>query len=205
MDFKSSEHWTISDRLADFGQFFLDDGNCIGQSVEGNLGEHVVLNLILHSSHQDEPEEIGLLIIPAGYNLVVDEAMFDILIIPDFSFMISDQDKRRVKPSEKVSQQEVQQVVIVVKNDHVVDNNPRKFHLNFNKNYVIEFQDRTHQRVKSPLQVQELVQVDFVIVLDVIVIKFAVCENVVHIVLWAPPLQAVSACYCCHHPAVFHE
>ena len=41
--------------------------------------------------------------------------------------------------------------------------------------------------------------------LDVIIVQFAVREDVVHVVLRAPPLKAVAAGDCGHDSAVFHE
>jgi hypothetical protein len=89
----------------------------------------MVFGLVLHSAHQYEPEEVCLLIVPAGDDLVVNEVMLDLLIIPDLPFVVSNQHKGRVKPSNQIAQQEVQQVIIVVKNDHVVDRNAYEFHL----------------------------------------------------------------------------
>ena len=41
--------------------------------------------------------------------------------------------------------------------------------------------------------------------LDVIIVQLAVGENVVHVVLGAPPLKAIAAGDCGHDSAVFHE
>lgn len=77
----------------------------------------------LHSSHEDEPEEVGLLVVSAGDDLVFNEGVFDLLIVSVFPFVVSNEDKGRVEPSQEISQQKVQKVFVVVEENNVVDRN----------------------------------------------------------------------------------
>jgi hypothetical protein len=84
------------------------------------LWEKVVFGLELHAAHHDQPEEIGLFVVSAGDDLVIDEVVLDLFVVPVLSFMISDQNKSRVKSAQQISQQEIWQVLVVVENDEVV-------------------------------------------------------------------------------------
>lgn len=98
-----SNDWTIDQSFVEFGEFFLDDRDGIGKSVEWDLREKMVFSLELHASHEDKPEEVGLFIVSAGDDLVVNEGMFDLFGIGVFSFVISNKDKGGVESSQKVS------------------------------------------------------------------------------------------------------
>ena len=52
-----------------------------------------MFGLELHSAHQNEPEKISMLVISTRDDLVVNEVVFDVLIISVFPFVISDQDE----------------------------------------------------------------------------------------------------------------
>jgi hypothetical protein len=68
-----SNNWTVNDLLVEFREFFPDDWDGIGQSVEGNLREEVVFGLELHAAHQDHPKEVCVFVVSAGDHLVLDE------------------------------------------------------------------------------------------------------------------------------------
>ena len=90
LDLKPSDHWTINDRLANLGQLLLNDGDGVGQPIKGNLGEHMVFSLVLHSAHQDEPEEVSLFVVSAGNDLVINEVVLDLFVVPELPFVVSD-------------------------------------------------------------------------------------------------------------------
>lgn len=69
----------------------------------------------------------------------------------------------------------------------------------------MHFHNCADQWVKTPLHVQKFVQVNFVTVLNVLVVKLAVSEDVVHVVFGAPPFKTESSCQACCDSAVFHE
>lgn len=58
------------------------------QVVEGDLGEKVMFGLVLHASHDCQPEEPLIRIVPAGYDLVFDKIIFDLIVIPSLSLMV---------------------------------------------------------------------------------------------------------------------
>lgn len=113
--------------------------------------------LKLHSAHEYEPEEVRFLIVPARDYLVVDEWVFDLLVIAVFSFMIADEDECRIKACDQVSDEEIRQVLIVVEQDHVVDWDGSHLDLSYGNMYVVEAPDGTDHWVESPFQVKELI------------------------------------------------
>ncbi len=88
----------------------LDDGLGFWQPVEEDLREKVVFGLVLHTSHQEQPYDVVLGVVPAGYHLVVHKAQGDLLVKSMLSFVISDQNVGRVKPSNQISNHKVQDV-----------------------------------------------------------------------------------------------
>lgn len=88
-----------------------------------------MLSLELHSSHHNQPEEVCFLVVSAGYNLMVNEAVVDLSIISVFIFMVSDQDKSCIESTNQISQQEVWQVLIVVEDNGVVNDNANELKL----------------------------------------------------------------------------
>lgn len=93
----------------------------------------MVLCLKLHSSHHNQPEKVCFLVVPAGHNLVVNEAVVDFSIISMFVFMISDQHKGSIEPTNEISQQEVGEVLIVVEENDVVDGDGDELNLSYKK------------------------------------------------------------------------
>lgn len=69
----------------------------------------------------------------------------------------------------------------------------------------MKFLDGFNQRIESPFQVKEFVKVDFVVVLNVLIVKCAICENVMHVVFWAPPFQTISTGQGRNNSTVLHE
>ena len=53
----------------------------------------MVFGLKLHAAHQDDPEEIGLFVVSASDDLMIDEGMLDFLVVSVFPFMISNKNK----------------------------------------------------------------------------------------------------------------
>ena len=119
----TSDHGAVHHCFSELAQFFSDDRNCIGKAVERNLGEKVVFSLELHAAHEDEPEEVGVFVVSAGDDLVVDEGVLNFFVISVFSFVVSNQDKGRVEASQQVAQHKVEQVIVVVEDYGVVDSN----------------------------------------------------------------------------------
>lgn len=50
----------------------------------------------------------------------------------------------------------------------------------------------TDKGVKPPLEVQEGVKIDFIVVLNVIIVKLTISEHMMHIVFGGPPFKAES-------------
>lgn len=86
----------------------------------------MVLGLELHATHQNEPEEICVFIVSAGNYLMVNESVLDLLVIFVFLFVISDQNECRVKSTQKISQNKIDQVLVVVEDNCVVNRNESK-------------------------------------------------------------------------------
>ena len=91
--FYFSYHWPINDFLVELCKFLSDDWDGVGESIEWNLREKVVFCLELHASHQDDPEKVCLFVVSACDYLMLDKRVIDLLIVPVFPFMISDQNK----------------------------------------------------------------------------------------------------------------
>ena len=125
-----SNNWPVNDLLVEFREFFPDDWDGIGQSVEGNLWEEVVFGLELHAAHQDHPKEVCVFVVSAGDHLVLDEWVADLFVVPVFLFVVSDQNKSWVKSCYQISDQEVQQVFVVVQNNAVMDDHTWQLNLN---------------------------------------------------------------------------
>jgi len=52
-----------------------------------------MLSLELHSAHHDQPEEVGLFIVSAGDDLMINKGVVNLPFISMFSLVISNQDK----------------------------------------------------------------------------------------------------------------
>ena len=63
----------------------------------------MVLGLVLHASHEQEPEQVFILVVSAGLDLVVDEAHLRVFLVSDLIFVVSDQDNGRVEASDQLS------------------------------------------------------------------------------------------------------
>lgn len=124
-----SNDGTVHHCLSELAQFVSDDRNCVRKAIERNLREKVVFSLELHAAHENEPEEVGVFIVSAGDDLVVDERVLNFLIIPVFPFVVSDKDEGGVESTQEVAQQEVEKVLVVVEDDSVVYCNSDEFHL----------------------------------------------------------------------------
>ena len=70
----------------------------------------MVLSLVLHSSHQQQPEQIFVSIVSAGGDLVVNVWHLRIVNKSDLSFMISDQNVGWVETSNETTDDKVQKV-----------------------------------------------------------------------------------------------
>lgn len=60
---------------------------------------------------------------------MVDEVVLNLFVVTVLSFVVSNKDKGRVESSQQVSQNEVQQVLVVIEDDEVVNGNETDFHL----------------------------------------------------------------------------
>jgi hypothetical protein len=63
----------------------------------------VVFGLVLHSSHQQQPEEIVMGVVSTGDDLVVDEGHFWVFLEPDFSLVVADEDIGGVEPCDQAA------------------------------------------------------------------------------------------------------
>ena len=61
------------------------------ESVEGDLGKQVVLALVLHTTHQHQPEQTFVLVVSASLDLMINEPHFGIFLESDFPFVIANQ------------------------------------------------------------------------------------------------------------------
>lgn len=91
----------------------------------------MMLSLELHTTHQNHPEKVGILIVSACDDLVLDKGMVYLLVIAVLALVVTDEDKRGVKASDQVSDEEVEQVVVVVEDDRVVDEHGGEFQLSY--------------------------------------------------------------------------
>lgn len=63
----------------------------------------MVLSLVLHSSHQEQPYNIVLKVVPAGDDLMIHKTQWNLLFKSMLSFVISDEHVGRIKPSYQIS------------------------------------------------------------------------------------------------------
>lgn len=89
----------------------------------------MVFSLILHSSHQDQPEKVGLFIVSACNHLMFNERVLYFFIVSVLSFVISDQNECRIEASNQLTDKEVSQGLVIVGQDHVVDADANQFNL----------------------------------------------------------------------------
>ena len=70
-----------------------------------------MLCLELHSAHENKPEQIILTVISAGDNLVVNEGSLNFLIVSLLALVIADQNEGGVEACEKLTQDEVDEIL----------------------------------------------------------------------------------------------
>lgn len=88
----------------------MDDLLAGRQSVERHLREQMVLGLVLHAAHQQQPEQILVSVVAAGADLVIDEAHLRVLFEPDFFLMVSNKNKSRIESCDKFANNPVDDV-----------------------------------------------------------------------------------------------
>ena len=81
----------------------------------------MVLCLILHSSHHQEPEDIFLSVISAGDDLVVDVGNIRLLRVGLLPLMVADQHKGRVEPWNELGNHPVEQIMMPVNQARVIE------------------------------------------------------------------------------------
>jgi hypothetical protein len=86
-----SDYRPINQSLIEPSQFVFYQVFTGWQTIERNLGEQMMFSLVLHASHQQQPEKIFVCIVSAAYELVIDVRHLGILSKSDFSFMVSNQ------------------------------------------------------------------------------------------------------------------
>ena len=105
-----SENRTIDQSFIKSVQLIFDQVFASWQSIEGHLREKMMFSLVLHSSHQQKPEKIFMLVVSASNDLVINEGHVGILSKSDFSFVISDQDICWIETSNQTSDNKVQEI-----------------------------------------------------------------------------------------------
>ena len=70
----------------------------------------MMLSLILHSAHQQKPEQILIFVVAASDDLMVDKWSSRFLSESYFFFMVADEDEGRVEPSKEFSDDPVDDV-----------------------------------------------------------------------------------------------
>ncbi len=84
----------------------------------------MVLGLVLHASHHEQPENIIFPVVARGQNLVVNEAHIWLLSVPLLSLVVANQYVGRVESREKLSDEPVEKIMMpeceagVVEKDH---------------------------------------------------------------------------------------
>ena len=100
--YSRSQDGAVDKGLVELGQLDFDDLGSLGQVVEGDLGEHVMLSLVLHAAHQDQPEDASLPVVPASDDLVVHEAGVNLLPVSLLPLVVADQHEGRVETSDEL-------------------------------------------------------------------------------------------------------
>jgi hypothetical protein len=88
-----SNDGTEYEGFVEAGKFLSDDLFAVGKTVKGNLREEVMFGLVLHPAHHQQPEEIIISVVARCGNLMIDKAHVGIFCIPNFLFVISDEDE----------------------------------------------------------------------------------------------------------------
>ena len=70
----------------------------------------MMLSLVLHASHQQQPEKVLVCIVSAAYQLVIDVRHLRVLSKSNFSFMIANQDVGRIESSDEAADDKVNEV-----------------------------------------------------------------------------------------------
>lgn len=79
------------------GKLFSDYLFAVGQAVKGNLREEMMLGLVLHPAHHQQPEEIIVFVVARCGDLMINKAHIWIFRIPNFLLVISDEDEGNVE------------------------------------------------------------------------------------------------------------
>ena len=143
-----SQNRAIDDGFVDFSKLNLDDLRGLGETVEGDLGEHMVFSLVLHATHEDKPENTGLPVVAAGDNLMIHEAGINLLRVSLFSFMIANKYEGRVEASNEFSHNKICQILPAIEEDGVVNEDIADVQ-------VVTSSEGSGERVISPFEVQE--------------------------------------------------
>lgn len=69
----------------------------------------------------------------------------------------------------------------------VISNNTGDIDLHNSNPYIIFAANSRDQRIEPPLQIQELIEIYFILMLDILIIFLDVCKHMMHVVLWVPP------------------
>lgn len=78
----------IDDALSLGLEVLSNDALDLRQPVEWNLWEQVVLSLELHASHQHQPPEVLLRVVPARDDLVINKAHIHFLVDAVLPFVV---------------------------------------------------------------------------------------------------------------------
>ena len=82
------------------------------ESVEGNLGKQVVFALVLHATHQHQPEQTFVLVVSACLDLVINEGHFWILLESGLPLVVADQNNGWVEACDEFSDDEVDEIFL---------------------------------------------------------------------------------------------
>ena len=171
----------------------MDDDFCGGKTIEWDLREEMVLCLVLHSAHHQQPEDVLLPVISAGDDLVVDVRHIWLLRIGLLALVVADQHEGGVEARNEFGDDPVDQVVMPVDKTPVIEAQACHVDLHKLSIYIISIFECGDEGIEPPLEVQELKEVDLVLVLDVLIEFNDVGEHVVHVVLGTPPLRGKAS------------
>ena len=89
-----------------------------------------MLGLVLHASHEQEPEKVFVLVVSAGLDLVIDEAHLRVFLVSDLVFMVSYQDNSRVEAGDQLADYPPDQILSKNIQAGVVGQDKNTFELN---------------------------------------------------------------------------
>jgi len=91
----------VDHALVELFELTLDDVLDGWETIERNLREKMMFSLVLHATHQQQPENIFVLVVSAGLDLMVDETHLRVFLVSDLIFVVTNQDEGSIEATDE--------------------------------------------------------------------------------------------------------